>query len=279
MIHSDFGPQHARMYSVGALGRWWTWQGSVRGGMTSTAKKQEPLLHQASTKDAFHAAQAALEQCKNQANQRKTELRARIRQLEEMQRLRATRCQQLDREHASIRKRLDQLQMVPTTGDSSTLPKQMKTWEQQAAERTKAHLERCAHLVQRISSAKNRSAELQHDVSTLQARVDAIRSQVYMHARLSTPPPELPPLEPDTDSLSHLLPKNLLSCDDSLDTPSSSFDSPHSPPTPSGSTVFTGPRLPPLNPRAKEFTSSRSSRTDSGYSKSLVSPMPFYHLI
>lgn len=274
--------QYSAMYYVGAFGRWWTWNATVHSGYTQSATVSKSLLPSPVTPadDTLQKALAALGKFKSQVNQRKAELRVQIRQLQETQRLHESRCQQLEHEQTSMRNQLAELYMARDKCDSLTLPVQMKIREENAAERTKAYEERRTQLVQRIVSAQNRSAELQHHVSTLQARVDAMRSQVNMNSRLSTPSPMPPPLEPDTASLYHLLPSNLLSSDDSFNTLSTSLDLQNSPPTPNGSTIFpSGTCLLSLNPRAKEFTSSRSIRPDAGYSESLASPLPLYHLI
>lgn len=274
----DDSPPMSRAYYLGLLGQWWAWRssGQKRTEASPSSKNGSPSASPSCDATALEA-HKALGQLKRQATQRKQALRTQLRHLQETQRLQWSRRQKLEREAASMRERLEQLNTARATRGSLTFAEQVNTWECQAAERTKTYLERRAHLLQRISSAQSCASEWQHQASALQARVDALRFQLQSHARLSTPPPVLPPLEPDADTLCHLLPSNLLSWDDTFDTPSISSDSQNSPPTPNGSAVFpSGPGLPSLNPRAKEFTSARTIRSDASDSESMASPRTLY---
>lgn len=268
----------SKLYYVGAFGRWWSWPASSyrdRASITlsSNSSSQESVV------DTIRDAHASLDQYKSQASQKKAQLRAQIRQLQETHRLHASRCQELEHKKASMKMRLGQLHAAQATRDALSLPTQLQAWEACAEERTQTYLENRSHLLQRISSARTRTTEFQQRITTLQARLDALRPQIHMHSHYSTSSPVLPPLEPDTTSLCHLLPSNLLSSDDTFDTPSMESDSPTSPLTPSGSAVLSEePCIPSLNPRAKEFTSSCAARPQP-FTEMLVPRLPLQPLM
>ncbi|WFD27651.1 hypothetical protein MNAN1_002652 [Malassezia nana] len=268
----------SKLYYVGAFGRWWSWPASSYPDKASTTLPSKSSS-QESVLDTIRDAHAALEQYKSQANQKKAQLRAQIRQLQQTHRLRASRLQQLEQDKASMKIRLEQLDAAKAMRDALSLPAQLQAWQARAEERSQTYLENRTHLLQRISSARTRTTEFQQRITTLQARLDALRPQLHMHSHYSTSSPVLPPLEPDTTSLCHLLPSNLLSSDDTFDTPSMESDSPSSPLTPSGSAVLSAePCIPSLNPRAKEFTSSCAARPQL-YAEMLVPRMPLEPLM